>query len=84
MSIHNLKKDGKPMTFIATTVVQVAFRAPVPEEILTAIWFMPGHVRTMQHKNWVYSYIKPDIYKDGDVPAAVRDVIVKVEEGERP
>lgn len=73
------EKDALPVSFVATQVTQVTFKRPLPDGILTAIWYMPGHVQTMQHSDKVICTFKTEVYAEGEFTTALREVIAKAE-----
>jgi hypothetical protein len=73
------EKNSMPLAFIAMQVTQVTFKRPLPDGVLTAIWYMPGHVQTMQHSDKVVCTFKTEVYAEGSFTAALREVIAKAE-----
>jgi len=71
----------KPLlAFVLTETVTAVFGAPVEEAVLVAIHMMPGHIRTMQHKDKVVCTFSTKCYAEDMFSSALREVIDKAQE----
>lgn len=69
--------------FILTETRTVTFGKALPEAVLTALWYMPGHIRTTVQANKTICTFSDLYYRGHEFREAVESVIEKALEGEK-
>jgi hypothetical protein len=69
--------------FILTDTYTLTFGKALPEEVLTALWYMPGHIRTTVQAGRTICTFNRLYYHEDQFRDAVESVIQKVLEGEK-